>query len=522
MMLARSHGFVLALALTSAGCRDQPEPHRASVTDGDPLVIATEHGRVRGAADQGTHVFRGIPYAAPPLGELRFRPPQPPVAWEDTRDATAFGNKCPQTSVLGTVIGDEDCLNLNVWRPSTPAAAPRPVLVFIHGGANVVGSGSDPHHDGRRLAEGHDLIVVTLNYRLGLLGFLAHPELTAESGASGNWAYLDLIAALQWVARNIAAFGGDPQRVTVVGESAGALGVCVLLASPLAAGLFHRAILQSGGCDVAPLEQREREGVRLAELSGCGHAPDLLECLRGISITHWLAVTLAPTEITDWLLPTGGTVDGVVLPASPWEVFSAGTHNIVPTMVGSNAHETELFIAETFSECPAYEAAMQKAYGDSAAEVLAEYPCSDHADGRQVYVAASTDAIFTCQARRILRSLAATSAPLFRYHYAHTRADPAIRNLRAFHGSEVQVLFGNLARLGFKPPAKERALAEAMQASWAAFAASGSPVHAGTPGWEPYDVGRDNAVIFDWPITLADGAGTAHCDFWDARQSGNR
>ncbi|HLT34704.1 MAG TPA: carboxylesterase family protein, partial [Enhygromyxa sp.] len=479
--------LVLASALTSVACRSEPEPRSSAEPDPAALVVATDRGRVRGTTDGGAQAFRGIPYAAAPTGERRFRAPEPPAAWDGIRDATAFGNKCPQRGVLDILVGDEDCLNLNVWRPSTPASDPRPVLVFIHGGANVVGSGSDPLHSGRRLAHDHELIVVTFNYRLGLLGFLAHPRLTAESGTSGNWAYLDQIAALQWVARNIAAFGGDPKRVTIVGESAGALGVCVLLTSPLAAGLFTAAIMQSGGCDVAPLTRREQDGERLANISGCARAPDMLECLRGISVTHLLALTPAPAEISSWALPTGGAVDGVVLPTSPWQAFAAGTHAVVPTLVGSNADETELFAPKTIDSCSAYQLAIQKSFGVSSEDVLAEYPCADYPNPRQAYVAATTDAIFDCQARRILRSLAPAAresgTPLFRYLYAYTRADPAVRELRAFHGGEIQLLFGTMPRIGYKLPDAEKTLSQIIQTSWAAIARSGSPIHAATPGW---------------------------------------
>jgi para-nitrobenzyl esterase len=522
--------FVLSLALTSAACHEQPSAPRAS---GSPetlpnmLVVATEHGRVRGSSLEETDVFRGIPYAAPPLGELRFRPPQPPAAWDGVRDAITFGSRCPQVGVMSTVIGDEDCLTLNLWRPSAPSTLPRPVLVFIHGGANAIGSGSDPLHDGRWLAKNRDVIVVTINYRLGLLGFLAHPELTAESGTSGNWAYLDQIAALEWIARNIAAFGGDPGRVTIVGESAGALSVCILLASPRAAGLFNAAIMQSGGCDVATLAQREREGERLANRSGCALEPDPVECLRSKSAAQ--LVELAPSvtdDISTWALPIGGAIDGFVLPASPWDAFAAGTHNVVPTLVGSNADETEMLTPTTLSGCPAYELGVRETFGQLADEVLTEYPCSQYAGGRHAYVAVTTDAIFTCQARRVLRSLAPaaakTATPLFRYYYTYVRADPAIHKLRAFHGSEIQLLFDTMTRFGYKPPARERVVADAMQTSWAAIAAFGSPIHEGTPFWAPYEVARDNAVLFDAPLAALDGVGTSHCDFWDARsQSGN-
>jgi para-nitrobenzyl esterase len=491
------------------------------------LVVATDRGPVRGQAHGEIRLFRGIPYAAAPIGERRFRPPEPHPGWTGVWEATKFGSECPQKGSLGTVIGDEDCLTLNLWTPAAAAAKPRPVLVFIHGGANAIGSGSDPFHDGRRLAKNRDVIVVTINYRLGWLGFLAHPELTAESGGSGNWAYLDQIAALQWIARNIAAFGGDPKRVTIVGESAGALGVCILLASPRAAGLFHAAIMQSGGCDVAPLAQREREGERLAIDSGCAGEPDPIACLRSMSAAQLVALAPSGTDdISNWALPIGGAVDGIVVPKSPWEMFASGTHNVVPTMVGSNANETENLTPESLSGCSGYELAARETFGELADEVLAEYPCANYASGRHAFVEATTDAVFTCQTRRVLRSLAPAagkaSTPLFRYYYSYVRGDPAIHKLRAYHGAEIQLLFDTMMRVGYKPSARERVVADALQTSWAAMAAVGSPIHADTPFWQPYQVSRDNAVLFDAPLASLDGVGTSHCDFWDARaQSGN-
>ncbi len=520
----RAAAVTLALALAGTACRDQADDTSSRAAAPDGLVVETDRGHVRGTTHGKAEVFRGIPYAAAPVGELRFRPPQPHAAWDGVRDATEFGSQCPQVGLTGAVVGDEDCLTLNLWRPAAPASEPRPVLLFIHGGANAIGSGSHPYQDGRRLAQSRDVIVVTINYRLGLLGFLAHPELTAQSGTSGNWAYLDQIAALEWVARNIAAFDGDPERVTVFGQSAGALSVCVLLASPLAAGLFDAAIMQSGGCDVASLAQREREGMQLASASGCATKPDPIACLRGLSAKR--LVELAPAvsgDISTWALPIGGAVDGYVLPTSPWDLFAAGKHNAVPTLVGSNARETALFTSAALDSCPAYERAIAATFGaDAAPEVLAEYPCSDYANGRDAYVQATTDAVFNCQARRILRSLAAapgkTSAPaLFRYSYAYTRADPAVRELGPFHGSELQLLFGTMYRLGYALPERERSLSEVMQTSWAALASGGSPVHAGTPGWERYDVERDNAVIFDSTVRSTDAVVGSHCEFWDAR-----
>lgn len=519
---ARASWIPVALAVALAACRgDAKDPGAAEVARA--AVVTTEHGQLRGRARGAVEVFRGIPYAAPPVGERRFGPPGPAPSWTGLRDAGRFGSKCPQLGLGAAPIGDEDCLTLNLWRPRAPSAkgALRPVMVFIHGGANVLGGGSDPQLDGRRLAAEQELVVVTINYRLGLLGFLAHPALRAESGSSGNWAYLDQIAALEWLARNVAAFGGDPERVTIVGQSAGALSVCVLLASPLAAGLFQAAILQSGGCDVAPLEQREAEGAALLQASGCAAAADPLACLRALPAEALVALTpaLGP-GVFDWILPVGGAVDGHVLPASPWQRFAAGAHAVVPTMIGTNAAETELFTPRSIDSCHGYSQAIGAQFEDAAARVLAAYPCTDDASARETYVAATTDALFGCEARRILSALAPAAersgAALFRYSYAHTRGDPAVRELRAFHGAELQLVFGTMDRLGYDLPEAEAALAGIMQRSWAALAATGSPVHEGTPSWEPWTLERDNAAVFDWPVAAVDHLDGSRCASWSA------
>jgi para-nitrobenzyl esterase len=270
-----------------AGPSTQPD---AQPTDTCPLpniepvdgLVPTEQGPVQGASTDGVWSWKGIPFATPPVGDLRFRPPQPPACRDATLPATSFGPRCPQVDltnpfVLGTQ-GEEDCLTLNVWSP-TPGASddPKPVMVFIHGGGGVVGSASDelapgvPFYSGRHLAA-RGAVVVTLQYRLGAFGFLSLPELDAEAGAvgSGNNGHLDQIAALRWVRRNIGAFGGDPARVLLVGQSAGGVSACVLVASPVAADLFQRAAVHSGPCLARPLEDSRRASRSLAEMLGCG------------------------------------------------------------------------------------------------------------------------------------------------------------------------------------------------------------------------------------------------------------
>jgi para-nitrobenzyl esterase len=252
----------------------------------DPLVVVTEAGELRGTDVGAASAFLGIPYAAPPVGEGRFRPPAAHACWEGVRPALAFGRVCPQLLASGGRFGDEDCLAANVWTPEARATTPRPVMVFIHGGAYLTGSGhqdlafenSGNLYDGATLATEQGAVVVTFNYRLGALGFFAHPALVAEDahGSAGNYGTLDQIALLQWVQTNIRAFGGDPDRVMIFGESAGGLSTCLLLATPLARGLFHGALVESGGCQVATAASRLAQGEDIADRLGCDDAA----CLR--------------------------------------------------------------------------------------------------------------------------------------------------------------------------------------------------------------------------------------------------
>ena len=525
----RRLALLASLFAALAGCERDASEARPAPRD---FIAHTEAGQVEGRARGDVVVYRGIPYAAAPVGALRFSPPRPPPPWSGVRDATRFGPKCPQMTLGGGFVGDEDCLSVNVWRPrADPPAGGYPVLVVVHGGSNVIGSGAEPHLDGRVLATEHGLVVVTFNYRLGLLGFLALPELRAQHGTAGNWAHLDQIAALRWVAHNIASFGGDPEAVTVMGHSAGALSVCVLLASPLAKGLIDAAILQSGSCDVAPMQLRERQGDRLLRTSHCDEAEDPLACARALTPPQIVALTPPPTNgtlaanpraggVANWALPVGGAIDGRVLPRSPFAIFAAAEHSVVPTLVGSAADETELFTPSSLDSCDAYATAIATHFGEAAPRILTRYPCPADAGARQTYVTATTDALFGCHARRILAALGPAAArantPLFRYRYAHVRQDPAVRELRAFHGGELQLLTGTHDRLGYAVPDPERELAAAMRASWAALATAGSPVTAATPGWAAYDLRRDNAVVFAWPIEVVEPLDRPRCGLWDA------
>lgn len=484
--------------------------------------VATETGWIRGELLDDAVAFRGIPFAAPPVGAHRFRAPQPAACWDGVRNAREFGPRCPQLRFLG----DEDCLYANVWRPRGSSETLKPVMVWIYGGANVFGSSqeaiplSEPLYDGTYLARDGDVVVVTFNYRVGALGWLAHDALDAESlhGVSGNYGLQDQLAALHWVQRNIERFGGDPNNVTVFGESAGALNTCVLMSAPAAAGLFHRAAMQSGECSAPPMQFRKDESLEIAQRLGCDGPPDeVIDCLRSVDAGTWSAqVPLDPEVLDAWYLPWGPGVDGALLPDAPLAIIERGEHNAVPLMIGSNAHETEVFIPPMAS-CAGVRAFLGAALPELTDAILERYPCSDYPFSRWALVAASTDLLFTCPARRTARLVASRQdAPVFRYHYRYIRSDPLLLPLRAFHISEIGLVFGTFDRAGYWPPAHEVQLSREMRLAWARFARDGAPR---TGAWSPYRPEADNLVTFDADrdgarIDRDDAFDREVCDFW--------
>lgn len=466
-------------------------------------IVQTRHGALAGQVlDDGSHVFRGIPYAAPPVGAARWRPPAPAADWAGTRDATRFGPACmqppsPATGIYASEIPamSEDCLTLNIWAPK--AARNAAVMVWLHGGSLISGHGGSPFFDGARLAR-EGVIVVTLNYRLGVFGFLAHPELSAESAhhASGNYGFLDQVAALEWVRDNIAGFGGDPDNVTVFGESAGALSVAYLLASPLADRLFHKAIAQSPYLVPTPelksgvfgMLSAEQIGLRVAEKLGAAD----IKALRAIDANRLNA-----------LPPQGGpvpqaTVDGWFLRKQLLDIFDAGEQARVPLIAGFNSGEIRSLrgLAPPLpASASAYEAAIRARYGDLAARYLALYPATDLAD---TVLAATRDAIYGWSAERLAATQARRGAPSYLYYFDHSYPASDALDLGAFHAAEVPYVFGAagtdapLPANWPKPPvdARERKLSRAMLSYWTAFAKRGIPSAPGEPAWRPYAEGR--------------------------------
>lgn len=489
---------------------------------GSGSVVVTPSGAYRGESLGDVVAFRGIRYAAPPVGGLRWRPTEPAAPPDGVSDATAFGSPCLQHDDERRLVGSEDCLFLNLWAPSTRPPAPgRPVLFFVHGGGNVQGAGSLSTYDGRRLASRLGAVVVTVNYRLSALGYLAHPFLDRESdrAVSGNYGILDLVAALEWVRGNGPAFGADPSRLLAFGESAGAVNVCTLLASPLARGLLSAALMQSGGCSQPRLSDVEAFGATVVKAAGCEAASlDAVgDCMRRLTAE---AVVSAVPGVASVASSSGQlygpAVDGWVLPASPYEALLSGTHNHVPFVVGANADETSRSVP-AIPTAAAYESAIAAQFGLLAPLVLREYPASAFETPQKAYVAVTTDARFVCPSRRIARAAAAGQAePVWRYFFTHTLDSSPARAFGAFHGLELPFVFGTLEDVaGFRPSAEELELSRTMGLAWASLARSGRP-ELPPAGWPVYEPGTDPYARLGNGVAAGSGVRTERCDFWDA------
>ncbi|MBK7861759.1 MAG: carboxylesterase family protein [Archangiaceae bacterium] len=494
---------LLLLAPACAGLPTLPAPVPDGGAPAPPGQLQVAQGAVRGTQVGSTWVYLGIPYAAPPVGALRFSPPAPPARFDAPHPATAFGPDCPQRSTDGGFEGDEDCLTLNVWAPAERSAAPAPVLVFIHGGAHITGGASRPAYDGRALSEHGGVVVVSLNYRLGVLGFLAHPALGASTG---NWGYRDQTAALQWVHHNIGAFGGDPARVLLFGQSAGATSTCVQLAAPSARGLFSSAMMLSGGCGAQPKAAAERRGESVARLLGCDGAADVAACLRGKSVDELLAVGVNDGQATT--ATAGPTLDGTYLVEDPQ---TAVTHAGVPVIVSSTADEFTNQLGRyggtrAVSSAADYQALLRQLYPATADALLARYPASDYPSANDALVALEGDRYFICPSRAAARALSRSGQPVWRVHFSHTFAAGPLRPYRAAHGFDLLFGFRNLGAYPLSPD--ERRLSDAVADAWVRFAGQGAV------DWPRYDPARDDYLVLDQPLATGEGLRTPFCDFW--------
>lgn len=485
--------LLLPLCLLLAG--PWLEPPRAIAEEQQPqspafqpgLEVQIDSGLLRGTLEGDLRVFKGVPFAAPPVGALRLHDPQPPVPWPGVRDATAFGAACPQENLLVRQPKNEDCLFLNLWASEDPT--PRPVMVWLHGGGFLVGAGSEPMYDGSRLARSGDVLVVTLNYRLGPLGFLAIDGLsegTHDVGV-GNYGIKDQVAALEWVRRNIAAFGGDPNNVTLFGESAGGISVCALLGAPSADGLYHRAIIQSGvGCHAFPEARKPtswnrpalENGRELLRRVGCGEAPHPRRCLDEAPVEDFVdavsVMDLFKAGPEDQILLAAPYVDGQFIPEQPMARLARGEAD-VPTIIGTNQDESTLFYLGT--RIPTRRAFRRQVKALSRDRIPVEallpiYPARVFPRARKAFLALLTDLSFSCPQLELAEA-AFEGAPVFLYELQR-RAWPTSL-FGAHHGLDLPYVFGNFEVMHLRSNKKNRGLSREMQEAWTRFARFGAP-----------------------------------------------
>jgi para-nitrobenzyl esterase len=492
------------------------------------VQVQTAEGTLAGLWQPGFRLFEGIPYAEPPVGKLRWRPPQSAGHWTGVRPAVQPGDECGQQAIFwrpgSPASWHEDCLYLNVYAPAAEAGAKRPVLIWFHGGGWINGAGTDVQPTWLT-AQGN--VVVTVNYRLGALGYLALPALDAESAdkqSSGQYGDLDKIEALRWVHRNIAAFGGDPERVTIAGQSAGAGSVCWLMASPEAQGLFQRAVIQSIG-DCANIDHKEatQRGDRFAQAAGCGDATDMAACLRSKSPAQIIDAQVA-TGIS-WRPVQGGSAQPKLAPAA----FAAGEFNRVPVIIGNTRHEMRAFVYEGNDlmkqpvTAASFEAAVRKEQGANADRVLEAYPLTS-APGLAL-AAVGTDSGLACNAVPVIADLTKW-APTFAYEFRdetspprpYMNAPPSFP-IGAGHTSDVPYVWQSETIAPLTPT--QMALARIMLGFWSNFAASGDPNSAPFPEWPRYDAQAPARIGFlaggrTEKISADAYSQDHHCALWDA------
>lgn len=507
---------LLVLALTLAVTVSALSPNGTIKVDG---------GAISGTTADGVRIFKGIPFAAPPVGDLRWKAPQPVVAWQGVRKCDAFGPACPQSPYpQGSMYYSapekmsEDCLYLNVWT-AAGSGEKLPVMVWIHGGALTRGSGSRSTYDGMALAK-KGVVLVTVNYRLGPLGYLAHPDLTKESPqhSSGNYGVLDQVAALKWVQKNIAAFGGDPKNVTIFGESAGSWSVNTLVATPLAKGLFHRAIGESGAFfEPMPYLKEDKNKFASAEKVGAAFAKaagaDSIKALRELPAEKIVEVFTNDAEGKKFR--TQPCVDGWVLPDEVRNIFAQRKHNDVPVIVGSNANEmTTLTVPDTVPKTmEEYRKRMTMRFGEMARDLDAVYPVSSDADVASAYLGALRDGLFTLNMRTWARMTANGKSKAYLYCFSHVPPNPRSKYLGAYHASEIAYVFGNLNWQNQMLTETDKTLSDMMMRYWVNFAKSGDPNGSGLAKWVAYDRESEPYMDFGDQVQIRNHLLKAQVDF---------
>jgi len=483
--------MVFIAGMVMFGCTSAPQ---------DPLTVKTVKGAVKGTQQDNLRVFKGIPFAKAPAGDLRWRAPQPAEPWTDVRDATSFADACSQTihpfmSNPGQPVS-EDCLYLNVWTPATDETEKLPVVVWIHGGGFSYGSTAMALFDGTAIAQ-RDVVFVSIAYRLGPLGFMSHPELSAESesGTSGNYALMDQVAGLEWVQDNIAAFGGDPSKVTIMGESAGGMSVSLMAQTPLAKGLFRGVISQSGAAAVntgmmASLEDAEKAGVSLMENAGAASLAELRQ-LPPEAIVEAATATSGFTRSNSW-----PTIDGYVITMDPTALYQQGKQNDAALLIGLNEYEGALF--NTIKTADEFKAMVNKRYPDTTDEVLAAYPASDDRQALESAINYNTDITFATQAWSLARlQTRHGDAPVYYYHFDQ---DPPARPgipTGAIHGAELPYMFGTQHIRDIAWTQADKAMSELMITYWTNFVKTLDPSGSGVTEWPVFTEQSEQALLFE-------------------------
>lgn len=507
---------LLCLSIACFGCADDDaklptEMPCGGDTDATLRKVVTESGTVIGVQSGETDAFLGVPFAAAPVGALRWAAPEAFGCFDADFNANALGPRCPQLdSDETTVIGDEDCLQLNVWTPTARSDdASMPVMFFIHGGGNAVGSAVDPLYDGADLAR-HGVVVVTANYRLGALGFLL------QDGVPTNLAVRDQLAALSWVKRNIENFGGDANNVTVFGESAGAVNTCTLLGVPQASGVLHRAIVESGGCGHRNATTYANQLGAFTANAGCATATDVIACLRALDVAN--IVTTEPTgfpNVAGLSQAWGPHIDGDLIPASTEDQLAAGTSLRVPWIIGSNRDETANSVMPGMSRMQ-FENLVRISFIGLGTQILAQYPATDFPDGSEAWIALTSEVKFICGARRFARVGAAGGVNTHLYMFSYDDYTSRIRAARAVHGIELPFIFGTFGAIAngiYTPNATDLQMRDEMQERWLSFARDGNPTSTAGPTWATYPGGY---LVLDTPSAVGSTEYPgARCDFWD-------
>ncbi|WP_195724326.1 carboxylesterase/lipase family protein [Paenibacillus monticola] len=509
-------------------------------------AIETQDGLVAGIynKDKSVRVFAGIPYAAPPIGDLRWKAPQPVQPWDGVLQLERFSDAEMQSrtpnflkSYISLRLGtsefldnfgiennekmSEDSLYLNVWSNAKSNQEKQPVMVFIHGGAYKNGSGSMDLYNGENMAQ-KGVLFVTINYRLGIFGFMANPELTEESdyGASGNYGILDQIAALKWVKNNIESFGGDPDNVTIAGESAGAGSVNILTASPLAKGLFNKAIAESGaafdaegeksgGISSQTLAQAEQQGVEFQASLNKASIKEMRQMPAEELLDASSAETIAPV------------IDGYVLPDTVYNIFEAGQQNDVPTLVGSNADEGSLLTLPwplyAIEGADKFQASVRERFGDKADEVLQLYPASNDSEAKQAQLDLSTDKLFTWQMHTWAQLQNQTgNSRVYYYYFDKGQPGPSrFTQLGAYHFGEIVYAYNNLDKVNLPYTSVDRDVADRMSSYWVNFAKNGDPNSNMLPPWTPFDAATDQVMVLGEETGMTEMPRKMFIEFFD-------